>query len=178
MTKIEEFVCENQKSSFRTIMKISKNCKVKLEYEGRLESGEIFDSSKHGDHSHPLEFVVGLGQVIKGFDDAVIGMEKNQEKEFKITPQEGYGEYNPQLLQEIPKETIPNSNKFKKEMTIILSDPEGNKMPVKIADVKENTIVLDLNHPLAGKNLIFKIKVIEISQLNKDKGGNANGKKI
>lgn len=160
-------------------MKISKNCKVVLEYEGRLESGEIFDSSRHGDHSHPLEFVVGSGQVIKGFDDAVIGMEKGQEKEFKINSKEAYGEHNPKLTQEVPKNIIPNSESIKKGMTLILGSPEGQKMPIKVLDVKKDSIVLDLNHPLAGKNLIFKIKVIEvIAQPNKDKGGKANGKKI
>jgi len=142
---------------------IVKGNKVSLEYEGRLESGEIFDSSKHGDHSHPLEFTVGEGQVIRGFDAAVLGMKKDEEKEFTINPADAYGEHDERLKQEIPKSALPKEQEPEKGMVLIVQTPQGG-MPVKILEVKKDAVVLDLNHPLAGKKLIFKIKILEISK--------------
>lgn len=142
-------------------MPIQKGNKVKVDYEGRFESGEVFDSSKHGDHSHPLEFEVGSGQVIKGFDDAVIGMEKGEEKEFKIAPKEAYGEPDQRLIQKVPKSMLPPGQQPKEGMMLILQGPNGGQIPARIKEVESDTITLDLNHPLAGKTLIFKIKVID-----------------
>jgi len=135
---------------------------VSLDYEGRLESGEVFDSSKHGDHSHPLEFQVGSGQVIPGFDSAVKGMKVGEEKEFKIIPSEAYGEYNPQLTKEIPRNTLPKEQEPKVGMTLLVGTPQG-QFPVTITKVSNENVTIDLNHPLAGKTLIFKIKVIGLS---------------
>lgn len=135
--------------------------KVSVDYEGRFESGEVFDSSKHGDHSHPLEFEVGANQVIPGFDKAVVGMKKGEEKEFTINPEEGYGEINHQLKKEIPKKALPPEQEPKAGMTLVVSTPQG-QFPVKISEVKEDTVTIDLNHPLAGKKLIFKIKILDI----------------
>lgn len=140
----------------------SKGNKVVVEYEGRLESGEIFDSSKHGDHSHPLEFVVGGGMVILGFDEAVIGMEKDGEKEVTIMPNKGYGEHNPTLIKEIPKNVLPHEQEPKEGMILMMSTPDEKNFPVKIIKVNDETVSLDLNHPLAGKKIIFKIKLIGV----------------
>ncbi len=144
-------------------MKVKKGSKVKVEYEGRFEDGQVFDSSSHGDHSHPLEFVAGEGHVIPGFDNAVMGMEKDEEKEFEVSPEEGYGEVNKNLMQKIPKESLPKDREPKKGMVLVIGSPDGRQFPAKIADVDENTITLDLNHPLAGKKLIFKIKIVSIN---------------
>jgi FKBP-type peptidyl-prolyl cis-trans isomerase 2 len=140
---------------------VSNGSKVSLDYEGRLESGEIFDTSKHGDHSHPLEFEVGSGQVIPGFDKAVLGMKVGEEKEFSIEPEEAYGNVNPELKKEIPKNALPKEQEPKPGMTLIVSTPQG-QFPVKILEVNKDDVVIDLNHPLAGKKLIFKIKLLEI----------------
>lgn len=142
--------------------KIAKGNKVELDYEGRLESGEVFDSSKHGDHSHPLAFEVGSGKVIKGFDDAVVGMSVGEEKEFTIKKEEAYGEYNPALRQEIPKNVLPKGPEPKAGMVLVMQSPDGQQMPVKISEVKAESIVLDMNHPLAGKDLTFKIKILKV----------------
>lgn len=141
---------------------IAKGHKIKLDYEGKLETGEVFDSSKHGDHSHPLEFEVGSGMVIKGFDEAVLGMKIGEEKEFKINPEEAYGEYNPSLKREIPRKAIPIEQELKAGMTLMMRTPQGD-MPLNICEVKKEVVVVDLNHPLAGKKLIFKIKILEIN---------------
>src|SRR3989344_578314 len=111
--------------------------KVKVEYEGMLDDGTIFDSSKK--HGQPLEFIVGEGNVIKGFDNAVRGMKKGEEKKVKIKAKDAYGESNPQLIKKVPREQLPQKQEIKEE------------------------IILDLNHPLAGKDLTFKIKIVESS---------------
>ncbi len=140
-------------------MPIKKGDKVKIEYEGRFDDGTVFDSSKV--HNKPLEFEVGAGQVIKGFEDAIIGMEKNEEKEIKLNPDQAYGEHNPKLVQEVPKEQLPPE--VKAGMVLMLGLPDGSQVPVVVKEVKENSVILDLNHPLAGKVLNFKIKVLDIA---------------
>lgn len=149
-------------------MKIKKGDKIKVDYEGRFESGEVFDSSKHGDHSHPLEFVAGSGQVIRGFDDAVIGMEKGQEKEFSIESKEAYGELNPELQREVPRTALPKEQEPKEGMVLILGSPDGRQFPVRITKVTKDSVTIDLNHPLAGKKLIFKIKIAEVEGEKKE----------
>ena len=149
-------------------MKASKGSIVSVEYEGRLENGIMFDTSKHGDHSHPLEFVVGSGIVIPGFEEAMIGMKKGEEKEIVIPSDKAYGNPKPELLKEIPKNALPPEQEPKEGMVLIMGTPDGKRFPVRIAKVNNETIILDLNHPLAGKKLIFKIKLVDIKS-NSDK---------
>lgn len=144
-------------------MKVKAGDKIRVHYEGRLENGEIFDSSSHGDHSHPLEFVVGSSQMIKGFDDAVVGMELNEEKEIKIKPQEAYGEVSDEAIREVQR-SIFGDHEVEEGMQIMLSSPDGHQFPAKVIAVDEKTVEVDLNHPLAGKTLIFKIKIIAINE--------------
>lgn len=140
-------------------MTIKEGDKVKIEYTGTLDDGTVFDSSEK--HGKPLEFEVGVGQVIKGFENAVIGMKKGEEKEFKLQPAEAYGDYNPQLIKKIPKEQLPKDKELKSGMILVIGTPDGKKFPARITDVTDKEVSLDLNHPLAGKVLNFKIKVIE-----------------
>jgi len=144
-------------------MEVSTGNLVKVEYEGRLESGEIFDSSKHGDHSHPLEFVAGVGMVVKGFDDAVLGMKLNEEKEITIKPEEAYGMPDEKLQRKVPRSLLPQDQVPEVGMALYVETPQG-PIPVKIVAVDKENITIDLNHPLAGKTLIFKIKVINIHE--------------
>ncbi len=149
-------------------MSIKKGDLIALHYEGRFENGEVFDSSSfHEGHEHPLEFTVGEGQVVPGFDNAVIGMSKDEEKEFTLKPSEAYGEHNSELQQKIPKDQLPKDQTPEAGMTIVVKTPDGNQFPVQIIAVDEETITLDLNHPLAGKTLIFKIKILDV---NHEKG--------
>ena len=143
-------------------MAVKKGDKVKVDYEGKLDNGEVFDSSTHGDHSHPLEFEVGKGDVIKGFDAAVEGMELNEEKEVEIKPEEAYGERNEQAMQKIPRDKLPPDQEPKEGMMLTLSTPDGKQFPAKINKVDDKEVTIDMNHPLAGQTLHFKIKVIEI----------------
>ncbi len=143
-------------------MSVEKGNKVKVEYEGKLEDGTVFDSSeKHG--GKPLEFEVGTGQVIPGFENAVVGMEKGEEKEVTIKPEEAYGEPRDDLIKKVPKEQLPKEQEPKEGMVLMVGLPNGAQIPAKIVGIDDKEVSLDLNHPLAGKTLIFKIKVVDFS---------------
>lgn len=135
--------------------------KIKVEYTGSLENGTIFDSSNM--HNQLLEFQVGAGQMIKGFDEAVIGMKIGEEKTIKLQPSEAYGNYNPELIATIPRSQLPDERPISPGTVIWVGSPTGQQMPALITEVRENNFTIDLNHPLAGKTLIFKVKVVEIS---------------
>lgn len=142
-------------------MAVKKGDKIKVEYTGTLADGTVFDASEK--HGQPLAFEVGAGQLIKGFDEAVVGMETGEEKTITLESREAYGDVNPDMIKSIPKNTIPNSDQLKKGMVLGLTAPDGMQFPAVVADVTTDTVSLDLNHPLAGKALTFKIKVVEIA---------------
>lgn len=138
-------------------MTVKTGDKVKIEYTGTLEDGTIFDSST--EHGNPLEFEVGSGQVIKGFDDAILGMKEGEEKHFSIAPADAYGEHDPTLVQKVPREIFPPDAELVPGLLFEAGLPTGEKVPATIAEVQGGIISVDLNHPLAGKKLNFKIKV-------------------
>ncbi len=144
-------------------MAVKNGNRVSVDYEGRFEDGEVFDSSMHGDHSHPLEFVVGEGQVIPGFENSVIGMNEGEEKEVKISPSDAYGELNDKLIHELPRKALPKDQEPKAGMVLMMKTPDGNQFPARITKVIGDKVTLDLNHPLAGKTLIFKIKLVKVN---------------
>lgn len=138
--------------------KVQKGDHVTVEYTGTLEDGTEFDSSKnHG----PLEFHAGEGQMIKGFDDAVMDMEVGQEKTVTMKPEDAYGQPDKRLIHKVPKDTLPKGPEPKADMMLTVNLPDGNQIPARIIEVTENEVTLDLNHPLAGKTLTFKIKVTD-----------------
>ena len=140
-------------------MAITKGNKVTLDYTGTLEDGTVFDSSET--HGKPLECEAGAGQLIKGFDDALIGMEVGQEKEFTLKPEEAYGQINAEMVQKIPREKIPKE--AQEGAMLMMALPNGQQMPVKISKLDDKEATLDMNHPLAGKTLTFKIKIVKVS---------------
>lgn len=142
-------------------MPIKKGDKVKVEYTGTLGNGTVFDSSEK--HGQPLEFEIGSGQIIKGFENVVIGMEKGEEKDITLKPEEAYGKLDERLKKEIPRYQLPKEQEPKVGMTLLMGLPNGNQIPAKIVEIKDNSVVIDLNHPLAGKTLHFKIKIVDIS---------------
>ncbi|MFP4403173.1 MAG: peptidylprolyl isomerase [Candidatus Woesearchaeota archaeon] len=142
-------------------MKIENGNKVKVHYVGTFDDGTKFDSSEG---KEPLEFTIGEKKVIPGFENALIGMEKGEEKQIKLLANEAYGEKNPQMVQEIPKTSLPKDLEVKEGMMLMLKTPEGQQLPAKVVENKETTIMLDMNHPLAGKNLNFDLKVEEVVQ--------------
>jgi FKBP-type peptidyl-prolyl cis-trans isomerase 2 len=139
---------------------VKKGDTVKVEYIGSLEDGTVFDSSEK--HEAPLEFIVGSGQIIPGFEEAVVGMKVGEEKQITLEPEEAYGDYNPDLVKKIPKDCFPEDQDVQQGMIYMMNIPDGRQVPVKITDVEEDAITIDLNPPLAGRTLIFKIKIVAI----------------
>src|SRR3989338_7720128 len=139
---------------------IKKGNKVKIEYTGTFDDGIVFDASEK--HSQPLEFEVGSGQVIKGFDDAVVGMKKGEEKKIVIPPAEAYGEVKAELNKKVPRKQLPQDQEPKVGMVLAVGLPNGQQFPARIVAVTTEDVTINLNHPLAGKTLHFKIKVAEV----------------
>ena len=140
-------------------MAVKNGDKVKIEYEGTLDDGTVFDSTEK--QGEPLEFEVGAEQIIPGFEREVVGMEDGEEKEFKLDPSEAYGDRNPQLVQKLPKDQLPPE--LEAGTILVVGLPNGIEIPVKVVEVTDTEVTVDLNHPLAGENLNFKIKIVGIS---------------
>ena len=134
---------------------------VKVHYTGKLVNGEQFDSSIGRE---PLEFTVGAGQMIKGFDAAMPGMNLGQKKTINIAPEDAYGLRSEEALIEFSKENVPADMLLELGMTLTLSNQAGQTVPVIVVEVKEEIIILDANHFLAGKELIFDIELVEIAE--------------
>jgi peptidylprolyl isomerase len=133
---------------------------VRIHYTGTLDDGTEFDSSAGRE---PLEFALGGGQVIPGFDSAVDGMTVGESKSVTIEPAEAYGERHDQLVQEVPKSALPQEIEPAVGMQLQSQSPEGQVMNLVITEVAEETITVDGNHPLAGKALTFAIELVEIA---------------
>jgi FKBP-type peptidyl-prolyl cis-trans isomerase 2 len=131
---------------------------VKVNYTLTVD-GKVVDSSKG---RQPLEFKTGSHQIIPGFEKAVMGMKAGEKKSFKVKPEDGYGAVNPKAFQEVPKKQLPADITPKAGMTLYATGKNGQKVPVKIKEVKKDAVVIDLNHPLAGKTLNFDIEVVAI----------------
>ena len=131
--------------------------KVKVHYTGTLSDGSVFDSSEG---KQPLEFTIGENQVVAGFKNNIKDMKLNEEKTFKIKASDAYGEKIEELIKEIPR------NKFPPEIEVggrlILKSPQGQSIHAVVTEIKTDSVTIDLNHPLAGKELTFKVKVIGI----------------
>ena len=132
---------------------------VKVHYHGKLTSGETFDSSSGRD---PLEFEVGSGSVIKGFDEGVTGMQVGEKKTINIPVDEAYGPRSEDMLIEFPKDRLPGDMEIEQGMQLMMSGATGQNIPVVITEIKNDCVILDANHPLAGEDLIFDIELIEI----------------
>jgi len=133
---------------------------VKIHYTGTLEDGTEFDSSAGRE---PLEFSLGSGQVIAGFDTAVDGMAVGDSKTVTIQPAEAYGDRHDQLVQEVPKSALPDDMKPEVGMQLQSQSPDGQAMNLVIAEVAEESITVDANHPLAGQALTFALELVEIA---------------
>ena len=139
---------------------VKSNDKVKVHYTGKLLDGQIFDSSVDRE---PLEFTVGAGQMIPGFDKGVLDMGLNEKKTLNIPAAEAYGEAREELKQEVPRQHLPEDMKPEVGMALASQTPDGHQMQFVVTEVKDETIVVDGNHPLAGKELVFEVEVVGIN---------------
>jgi FKBP-type peptidyl-prolyl cis-trans isomerase 2 len=141
------------------MQQVKKGDKVKVHYHGKLTTGETFDSSAGRE---PLEFEVGSGMVIKGFDEGVAGMEVGEKKTINIPVDEAYGARSEEMVIDFPKDRFPADMQIEEGMQLMMSNGSGQNIPVVVVDIKAESVTLDANHPLAGEDLVFDIEVVEI----------------
>ncbi|HDZ15343.1 hypothetical protein LCGC14_0650900 [marine sediment metagenome] len=139
---------------------VKKDDTVKVHYTGKLDDGQVFDSSV--ERGEPLKFTMGQGQLIPGFEDGVINMKVNEKKTINISKEKAYGEIRKELVQEVPKNQLPENIKPEVGMGLTSQTQDGKEINLIVKDVKDETIVVDGNHPLAGKDLTFELEVVEI----------------
>ena len=131
---------------------------VKVHYTGKFEDDRVFDTSKERE---PISFKVGAGMMIPGFENGVVGLKEGESKTIKISPEDGYGQRNDSLINEIPLERLPEGVE---RGALLQAQTEQGPMNVVVSEIKEKTAMIDANHPLAGKNLVFDIELIEVSE--------------
>jgi FKBP-type peptidyl-prolyl cis-trans isomerase SlyD len=131
---------------------------VSFDYTLTDDSGKVIDSSKGRE---PMTYVHGQGQIIPGLEKEMAGMAVGAGKKVKVKPEDAYGPVNPQAFQEVPKEQLP-PGALKVGTMLTAQGPQGQSVPVRVHDIKEKTVVMDFNHPLAGKTLSFDIKVTDV----------------
>lgn len=139
--------------------KVKKGDTIRVHYTGKLEDGQEFDSSLKRD---PLQFEVGTGSMIKGFENAVVDLKPGDKKTVTIVPEEAYGERDENLLIKMPKKSVPEGVTPEVGMRLQIANKQGQAVPVVVTEVLDDSLRLDANHPLAGKTLVFDIEVVEI----------------
>jgi len=143
------------------MQKVENNLFVSVDYTGTLDNGETFDTSEG---RQPLEVQIGSGGVIPGFESALMGMSLNETKTFTLAPEEAYGHRDDDQMHAFPKSDIPAGMEPVVGQTLMLSTPQGQQIPARVDSIDDEKITFDLNHPLAGQALTFKIEVVGISE--------------
>lgn len=133
---------------------------VKVHYTGKLkEDGSVFDSSRDRE---PLAFKIGAGQIIPGFENSVVGLEEGDKTTVEVTPEDGYGEYVAERIFEVDKAQVPEDLNPQIGQTLQVKSQDGQTAQVVVNEIKDQSIVLDANHPLAGKDLVFDIELVTV----------------
>lgn len=156
----EEKASSNDKKAQDKDKAVKEGSRIKVEYTGTFDDGKVFDKSEG---RGPLEYTVGAKQVIPGFENNIKGMKVGEEKKFKVEFKDAYGLHRPDLVQKIPKSKLPEGLEVKEGMLLVLKGENGINYGARVIEVLEDGVKVDLNHPLAGKNLNFNVKVVEIS---------------
>ncbi|MBD3341980.1 MAG: peptidylprolyl isomerase [Candidatus Lokiarchaeota archaeon] len=134
---------------------------VRVHYVGTFKDGTVFDSSENRE---PLEFTVGTGQVIPGFDDGVRGLAVGEKNSFEIAPEDAYGDVREDLVFKVGVNEIPPDVEPEAGQILTMEQPNGRTANLKIKEVGEDSVTLDANHPLAGQILVFEIELMEIKE--------------
>jgi len=134
--------------------------RVRVEYIGTLDDGAVFDIADEG--SEPFIFTIGSGDVLRPFEETVIGMEPGEVREVTVESQDAYGEADPELLRSLPRENFPVDADMEEGTMILITLPDGQEIPAVISEIGEDEVMVDLNHPLCGLRLHFKVTLLEI----------------
>ena len=140
-------------------MQVKNGDVIRVHYTGKLLDGSQFDSSVG---RAPLEFTVGAGQMIAGFDSGVVGMQVGEKKTIQIDPANGYGHKDPNAIVEFPSSNVPEGMKVEVGMKLNLQNQYGQPVPVVVTEVRPDVIIMDANHFLAGQDLVFDVELVEI----------------
>lgn len=146
-------------------MKIEKETFVSMEYKLSLESGEVVDQSVP---EKPIEFITGYSQIIPGLEKGLIGRAENDTFQVVVEPEDGYGEPQAELVQKVPMDQFPNAADLEVGMTFQAKSPQGMPVNFVVKEIEKETAVIDLNHPLAGKTLVFDIVVKSVREATKE----------
>jgi len=142
------------------LSKVKDGDTVKVHYTGTLTDGTVFDTSEERE---PLEFTLGQGQLIPGFEKAVVGMNVGDSTEVEIPSDDAYGEAREDLVISVPKDQLPDDVEPQVGMQLQVNQQDGQPIPVRITEVGEENLTLDANHPLAGQDLKFEIELVEVA---------------
>ncbi len=137
---------------------VSDNKVVQMHYEGTLDDGTVFDSSEGRE---PLEFIYGVGMLIPGLEDQMEGLRVGDRKTVRVAADDAYGPYMDEALQEIPLNQMPADIQLQEGMQLVAQSPQG-PIPVTVLEIREETVIIDFNHPLAGEALTFDIEVVAV----------------
>lgn len=146
-------------------LKVADKMVVKIAYTGTLPDGSQFDTSEGGD---PLEFMIGSGQMIPKFEENLLGLRKGEKKTFTIAAADAYGVHDDTLMMDVPLTAFPKDLKLEQGMQLGTTGSMGEQMIVTVTELKEDSAVIDYNHPLAGKDLTFAIEVADVRKPTKD----------
>tara|TARA_R110001583_G_scaffold4660_17_gene26560 strand:- start:2127 stop:2627 length:501 start_codon:yes stop_codon:yes gene_type:complete len=149
------------------MLKATTGAQVKIHYVGTYNDGSEFDSSY--ERGVPIDIQVGSTKLIKGFSDAILGMIKGETKNFSLAPNEAYGDVNPSAFAEVPRSNFPEDFNFETGGMIQGVHPTGQRMIGTISEITDDLVVVDMNHPMAGKELNFKIELLEINNSTESK---------
>lgn len=138
---------------------VKENDTVKVHYTGKLTNGQVFDSSLERE---PLEITVGEGKLIPGFENALINMQVNEKKTVEIAKDEAYGDVQQELFHQVTKDQLPQDIQPEVGMGLASKAPDGTEHQFRVVEVKDDHIVVDGNHPLAGQDLVFDLELVEI----------------
>ncbi len=146
-------------------MKISNEAHVSMDYTLRLTSGEVVDQS---DPNSPIEFICGHDQIIPGLEKSLMGKKTNDSFTVEVAPGEAYGEHHAEMVQEIPSNQFPPNVELKVGMTFQSRTPQGQPLVFSIKEIQDQSVVVDMNHPLAGKTLVFEVVIRSVREATAD----------
>ncbi|WP_305044858.1 FKBP-type peptidyl-prolyl cis-trans isomerase [Geoalkalibacter sp.] len=141
---------------------------VKVQYTGRLGDGTVFDASPP---ERPLQFIIGRGEVISGFDQAIVGMYQGGRKTVTIAPEQAYGAHRADLVEEVKRSLLPDNLPLEVGRQLEVTSAEGNRFVVLVTALGEDSVTLDANHPLAGRELVFDIELLGVEKVKAELPG-------